>query len=157
LLGADAKIDFAKNEATFQSKNELFPAYFPYVQFKTESNKLEWDMKKNIVNVQANAGAKMHFTSLKADQDSLQFDGTSAYYDITKQRLIAKGVAFIPIADAHLIPDSNRVPVDASAKIEFLKAKLVADTVHEIHHFDSLHVVLCAKECLKGSGRYIYQ
>ena len=156
LLNSSADINFEKNEATFQSKKELFPAYFPYIEFKTETNKLNWDMKKNVVNVEANAGSKMHFTSLKPDQDSLQFDGKTAYYDIAKQRLIAKGVSYIPVADAHLIPDSGKVSIDASAKIEFFKAKMIADTVHSTHHFDSLHVTLCGKDCLLGNGRYVY-
>lgn len=152
-----AAIDFDKRLGTFKSNTDDISTLFPYNEYRTSINQFRWEMDKKRMTFVAPEGSVADFTSVKADQDSLSFNGSTATYDMQNFILKINKVPYIPVADAYVYPDSGKVVIEAEARMRTLnRAKIVMDTIDEYHRFDSVSANIYGKNSLKATGIYSY-
>jgi hypothetical protein len=97
------------------------------------------------------------FTSIARGQDSLTFQGGNATYDMTNYILRINRVPHIDVVDSRFVPDSLKVVIEAEAKMRTLKkAKLIMDSINELHLFDSVTANIYGRNSVKAEGRYSY-
>lgn len=151
-----AHVDFKKRTGEFKSNVASFPAEFPYNQYITSINEFEWEMDNKVINFKAPASGAL-FTSTRPDQDSLSFSGSGASYNMKTYLLEIKGIPFIQVADAKIIPDTGRVNVEREAVMQTLtNAKIDVDTVTHYHQFNKATVNIYGKKNYVGYGSKDY-
>jgi hypothetical protein len=152
-----AQIDFDKRIGNFKSNTDDISTLFPYNEYRTSIDEFKWEMDNKKMTFKAPPGTTADFTSVRSDQDSLSFKGSSATYDMQNYVLKINKVPYIDVADARIYPDSGRVVVEAEAKMRTLnRAKISMDTVEEYHKFDSVVANIYGKKSFKATGVYTY-
>jgi hypothetical protein len=153
----NASINFDTRVGMFKSNTDDVATVFPYNQYATSINEFKWEMDNKRMTFKAPPEELATFTSMAKDQDSLSFLGGSATYDMMSYILKINKVPNIDIADSRIIPDSGKVVIEAEAKMRTLnKAKLVMDSINELHRFDSVTANIYGKNSLKASGIYSF-
>ncbi|RDV14064.1 hypothetical protein DXT99_15965 [Pontibacter diazotrophicus] len=127
---------------------------FPKAQYKTSMSSARWDMKEQKVALKADEnGGKNWFYSLHPAQEGLRFIAASGEYDLKSNNLLAGGVPYIAVGDAHMVPDSGRVAVAADATIQTLRNALVlADSTQQYHRFYKGNIDVLSRTALRGSA-----
>lgn len=163
LLCRGVKFDFDLDKAIANFTPEVegeASNEFPYAMYKSSLNNGIWDLhKKTIIMKMPEGGdlSKSYFYSTRLDQDSLVFNATEATYDITKLTLNIKGIPFIRVADAKIIPEGNKVSITENAVIQtFQKAKIILDTVNEYHKLYDGIIDIRSRAKFDGSATYQY-
>jgi hypothetical protein len=151
-----ADVDFDEGKSKFEANSDVAITELPYNQYETSINTFNWDMNAGQVDFQA-SGDIGSFLSVHPDQDSLEFDGAYAAYDLATNELQVGGVPFINSADALIYPDSNKVTVLPNAVITTLEnAKIIANTVNKNHVINRATVNILGKRLYTASGFYEY-
>jgi hypothetical protein len=118
-------------------------------------------MNKKVVTLLEPTGQrrrKAFFYSTHPDQDSLNFQATSATYDFNRFALIADGVPFIAVADAYIIPDSNRVYVAENAKMRsFRNAGITMDSLQKFHKLYQGEIQVESRKNFSGFAQYNFK
>lgn len=153
----NGEVDFDKKTASFTANDEFLVTELPYNQFVTSMNEFDWDMDANIVEFKSEADKLGSFTSIHPDQDSLNFQGQTAIYDLNLNTLEIGGVPFVPSADAYIFPDSGRVSIEQGGVIGKLEnAKIIADTINQYHVINRATVQIFGGKHYEASGFYEY-
>ncbi len=152
-----ANVDFGKEKGYFKANNPLTLTTLPYNQYATSMNEFEWDMKEQKVQFKSEVGKFGRFLSVHPEQDSLEFKGQDALYNIANNELYIKGVPYIFASDAFIYPDSGLVKVLPNAKITTLEnARIVADTLNKNHVINRATVNIKGKRVYEATGYYEY-
>ncbi|MEL6925074.1 MAG: hypothetical protein AAFO94_13575, partial [Bacteroidota bacterium] len=129
----------------------------PYNQYTTTLDEFIWDMNAETVTFITDEDKYGAFTSIHPNQDSLQFQGQSAFYDLKTNQLIIGGVPKILSADAYVYPDSGSVEIREGGVMATLEnAKIVANTENQYHVINKATVRISGKKDYKASGFYEY-
>jgi len=153
--------DVAKGFASFSpEKAGVASTDFPYAQFKTSLSGGKWDVNKKLITMnepEGNEAARAYFLSTRATHDNLKFKARSAKYDIGQNTLTIGGVPYIAAADAHIVPDSNRVFVTASSDLKtFQNATVISDTLQKYHQVYKGEIDIISRLKYQGSGTVKY-
>ncbi|PPK86525.1 hypothetical protein CLV84_3456 [Neolewinella xylanilytica] len=152
----NADFDFATGQASFGSNGTELNTRLPYIQFRTSSDRFDWDMAGGNITFATSAG-KDRFTSNNPDQDSLTFTGTTAVYDNLASQLKVGGVPYVISADARIIPGDSNIVVQPGGKIQQLtNAQIVADTLNQYHVINRATVDIAGRKEYTASGFYEY-
>lgn len=156
-VNVKANVDFEKQVGTFESNTEDLSTALPYNQFETSIKKFDWDMAGNTISFRAEDGSLGAFSSTHPDQDSLNFLGTQAIYDLNTSMLDVEGVDSVKSADALIFPADGKIRVEPGAKItELTDARIVADTVNRYHVINRATVRIKGRRRYDASGFYEY-
>jgi hypothetical protein len=131
---------------------------FPFSQYKTSIPNVVWDINKKLVTMDAPDSIDIkdsYFYSTNKEQDSLVFNARSAIYDISKSVLTISGIPQINVADAAIVPDSNRVMILENAVMRTLKnAKVLVDTANKYHKLAKANIKIHSRLRFEGDGVY---
>ncbi|WP_157975912.1 hypothetical protein [Lewinella sp. IMCC34191] len=152
----NADFNFATGEASFGSNGNELNTELPYIQFRTSSDRFDWDMAGGNITFETSEG-KDRFSSINPDQDSLTFTGTTAVYDNLASQLKVGGVPYVISADARIIPGDSILVVESGGKIQQLtNAQIVADTLNQYHVINRATVDIAGRKEYTASGFYEY-
>jgi len=150
-------VDFDEQVGTFKANEEFLETTLPYNQYQTSMNEFDWDMKEETITFNAEAGSLGSFISIHPDQDSLRFQGESAFYDLKTNQLNIGGVPFLVSADAFVYPDSGKVDIQPGGVMNTLNnARIVADTINQLHVINRATVDVRGRKEYRASGFYEY-
>ncbi|HYG37615.1 MAG TPA: hypothetical protein VD908_03305 [Cytophagales bacterium] len=159
--GDDVKLDFNLEENYAKISPEVEGAAalsFPYSKYKSSINEVIWklDEKKILMSVPEGSDLESsYFYSTRKDQDSLVFNATSAEYDIPQQILNIKGIPYIKVADAKIIPSKGEVSIKENASFQPLtEADLLIDTLNEFHSLYDGNINILSRNKFTGNAKY---
>jgi len=129
----------------------------PYAGFRTGLSEGRWDFKKKRVTLKTtDANTAAYVASTRPEQKGLKFKATSAAYDIAKSLLATKGVPYIAVADAWIVPDSGRVAVAGGGKIQTLRrATVLLDSLEKFHKLTGGNITVTSRDAFSGDAKYI--
>ncbi len=152
-----ADVDFDDQMATFKANTAFLRTNLPYNQYVTTMNEFDWDMSAGNVNFKSDETKLGKFTSTHPDQDSLNFRGRTAFYDLNNYDLFVGEVPYIITADAYVYPDSGEVFIEAGGFMTTLEnARIVADTMSKYHVINRATVDIKGRRNYQASGFYEY-
>lgn len=153
-----AYVNFKDRIGDFKSNIPENPTDFAYNQYKTNIREFKWDMDKKFLEFRVPEGiADEYFESTRPDQLGLKYPARRATYDLKTAILNIEKIPFIQIADALVIPDSNKVIIRAEAKMDPLKnATILVDTLTRKHKIEKCNLEIISKAELRGTGIYKY-
>lgn len=159
--GVSLDFDLATNLADIKSEQDGQSVLdFPFTQVRTSIGEARWDLEKKIISMKKPEDVDIdqsYFYTTKLEMDSLVFNATGAEYDIEKLEMQVSGVPYVLVADARIIPDSNRVFIKENAEIEtFLNASIVLDTLNEYHNLYNGQIKVTARHAFDGEAVYQY-
>lgn len=150
-------VDFDKEVGTFKANDEFLLTTLPYNQYQTSMNEFAWDMKNELITFKSDPNKLGSFLSIHPDQDSLQFNGQNASYDLKSSELKISGVPHIVAADAFIYPDSGYVEVQPGGVMTTLEnARIVCDTINKNHVINRATVNILGGRFYRANGFYEY-
>ncbi|MEZ4919799.1 MAG: hypothetical protein R2792_11920 [Saprospiraceae bacterium] len=153
----DGELDFDVQTGHFKANTEDANTTLPLNKYRTSMNDFTWDMKAQTITFKSDENIKGNFVSIDPEQDTLNFKGETAFYDMKASQLIIGGVDQIKSADAFIYPDSGNVEILPGGKMQKLEnAKIVADTVSKYHTINRATVEVLGKKLFNASGYYEY-
>ncbi len=153
----NANLDFEKQLGKVKANIEGEWTTMPYNQYQTSLDEFIWDMKGATVTFQNEAMLLGDFRSIHPDQDSLLFQGNTAFYDLKTSELKIGGVPFIKSCDAFIYLPDGKVDVRPGGDItEFNDCKIVADTLNKYHRINRATVKVKGRKDYTASGFYEY-
>ncbi|UTW62222.1 hypothetical protein KFE98_19805 [bacterium SCSIO 12741] len=178
-LGFDTKnmrahVSFKDRVGHFWANGEASEIVFTKNEYKAKMDEFTWHMDDDMVDLTAKKqqvesgasgsvdieGAKLTCIKKhdKAAQDSLFFYSSSCKYDLKRDIITADEVKYVEVADAEIIPDSNRLVIYKEAKIRKLaNAQIVANKINRFHKIYNAELEIINKIEYKGSGKYDYK
>ena len=163
LAAQGVSLDFDLNTNLADIKSELDGRSvldFPFTQIRTSIGEARWDLEKKIISMNKPEDVDIdqsYFYTTKLEMDSLVFNATGAIYDIEKLEMQVSGVPYLHVADAKIIPDSNRVFIRENAEIEkFKNARIILDTLNEYHNLYNAEIKVTARHAFDGEAVYQY-
>ncbi|MCB9315973.1 MAG: hypothetical protein H6569_07535 [Lewinellaceae bacterium] len=153
----DGELDFDKQTGIFKANTADATTTLPLNKYRTSMNEFTWDMKAQTVTFKSDENKPGNFVSIDADQDTLQFQGKTALYDMKNSQLKIGGVEVIKSADAYIYPVDGNVEVAAGGTLKQLQeARIQADTVSKYHTINRATVDILGKKLYKATGYYEY-
>ena len=153
----DGELDFDKQTGNFKANTADASTTLPLNQYRTSMNEFTWDMKAQTVTFKSDETKPGEFVSIDPEQDTLQFQGKTALYDMKNSQLKIGGVEVIKSADAYVYPATGDIEVEAGGKMKQLTdAKIVADTVNKYHTINRAAVNILGKKFYTATGYYEY-
>jgi hypothetical protein len=150
-------VDFEKQAASFEANDVFLETTLPYNQYQTSMNEFDWHIKDETINFQSKQGQLGSFLSIHPDQDSLRFNGETAFYDLKTNELKIGGVPHIISADAFVYPDSGLVDIQPGGVMTTLNnARIVADTLSKHHVINRATVRILGRKEYRANGFYEY-
>ena len=150
-------VDFDDQIGNFTANDEFLVTTLPYNQFSTSMNEFTWDMKEETIEFKSLEEKLGNFVSIHPDQDSLHFDGQTAFYDLKTNELRIGGVPHIISADAFVYPDSGFVEIQPGGILSTLEnARIVADTLNQYHVINRATVQIQGRRLYRAKGFYEY-
>ena len=150
------KIDFDEQMGRFKANSNDIQTYMPGVKYKTSINEFDWDLKEEQIIFKSD-GRDATFLCVDKEQDSLNYNGTRAVYDLKSNLLKVGGASFIRSCDAFIYPAAEVVQVELGGKMTTLTdAKIVCDTITKQHVINRATVNIKGKKLFEGSGYYQY-
>ncbi len=153
----NAELDFDAQKGFVKANDENHVTTMPYNQYTTSLDEFVWDMKEETVTFQNEGGKLGRFTSIHPDQDSLIFDGATAFYDLKNNELKIGGVPYIQSCDAYIYTETGDVEIRPGGVMsKFKNAKIVADTLSKYHVINRANVTVKGRKEYRASGFYEY-
>lgn len=166
----NAHVDFTQRVGEFKSNDKNTFIEFPQNQYICFMDRFKWymdkediemvkDRKGGNVDIESDIDMTMpNFFSVHPEQDSLRFLAPKARYDMRKHVITCNGVEFMPVADARIYPDSQRVIIRKQAKMDELNnAKIVANSITKYHNLYNAKVTVLAKRKYTAAADYSYR
>ena len=152
-----AELDFETQIGRVKANAEDVVTVMPFNQYQTSLNEYVWNMKEEHVTFQNDKGDFGTFTSIHPDQDSLVFQGKTAFYDLKTNELKIGGVEEIQTCDAFVYLDKGDVEISQGAKMKTLEnAKIIANTTNKYHVINRATVDILGKKDYRAKGFYEY-
>ncbi len=151
--------DLVQNIAVAQPEKAGVAAFsFPYAQMKTSITKAVWDLEDSVVTMTKQRNVpieKSYFYTTRKELDSLAFNGTQAIYDFNTRELNVKGIPFIKVADAKIIPENNETTILENAELQtFENAQIIIDTLNGFHYLYDGNIKILSRNKFSGSAKY---
>jgi hypothetical protein len=153
----NANLDFESQIGRIKANAEDVETVMPFNQYQTSLNDYVWNMKEENVTFKNDKGDFGTFTSIHPDQDSLIFEGKTAFYDLKTNELKIGGVEVIETCDALVYLEDGKVEVNKGAKMTTLEnAKIIANTINRYHVINRATVDILGKKDYRAKGFYEY-
>ena len=150
------KIDFDEQMGRFKANSNDIQTYMPGIKYKTSINEFDWNLKDEQIIFKSD-GRDATFLCVDKEQDSLNYNGNRATYDLKSNALKVGGVSFIRTCDAFIYPPGEVVQVELGGKMTtFTDAKIICDTITKQHVINKAIVTVKGKKLFEGSGFYEY-
>ena len=164
-VNATVKLDERIGE--FTSNGDNTKVEFPVNQYICFMDRFKWYMDQGDLELESDAKTAAvnedlqlsgtNFISTRPDQDSLSFMAPKARYDLKKHLITANDVPYIQVADALIVPDSNRVRVRKNAEMDPINnAVITANSVTKYHRIYNATVNIKKKREYSAFGDYDY-
>jgi len=167
-------IDFSTRIGTFHSNDLNTVTEFPENKYIAQLEEFKWKMDRKELDMiskhqnpvstdgvkygfknEALVGAK--FTSIKHEQDSLNFISPLAIYDYENNLIVANQVKYIEIADARLYPVDEKVIIESDARMRpFTNSKILANTETRYHNIYKTDATILGRYNFEAKGKYDY-
>ena len=173
----DAKINFTTRKGEFTSTQNSSDVHFVSNSFKTKAQAFTWNsIDKNVLrfnwddpyrNVAINSTSGRELVKMNSKENLLStvvqgrrgisFNLTELDFDFERKELFARGVRYIPVGDAAIIPHNGEVTIYENAVFSrFTKARIVASRDNMYHELYNCSVQIDNGEEFRGSGYYDY-
>ncbi len=151
------ELDFDRQLGDFKANTTDANTDLPLNRYRTSMNEFTWDMKEQTVTFKSDEREPGFFVSTDPKQDTLNFRGKTALYDMRNSRLKVGGVDVIQSADALIYPSDGNVDIDPGGIMRpLLDARIVADTSNKYHTINRATVNILGRKEYKASGYYEY-
>ncbi len=151
------ELDFDKQTGDFKANTADANTTLPLNKYRTSMNEFSWDMKGQTVTFKSDEREPGNFVSIDPEQDTLEFKGKTALYDMKNSQLKIGGVEVIKSADAFIYPATGNIEVQAGGIMkQIAEAKILADTVSKYHTINRAVVDILGKKSYKATGYYEY-
>ena len=150
------KINFDTQKGFFKSNSDDGITAMPGVKYNTTINEFDWDLQSEIIDFHTE-GKPAFFVSTDKEQDSLNFLGNKASYDLKSNFLKVGGIDFIKTCDAFIYPDSNKTQIQLGGAMTTLtNARIVCDTITKHHVINRATVNIKGRKEYTANGFYEY-
>lgn len=150
-------LDFENQKGNFVANSEKISTTMPYNKYSTSMNEFEWDMKNETITFKADPNKPALFQSFAEDQDSLNFRGKTAFYDLKTNLLKIGGVDVIQSCDAYIYPETGDIEIKKGGEMSTLtNASILADTITKFHTITKATVNVKGKKLYDAKGYYQY-
>ncbi len=151
------KADFDEQVGRFKANSDKISTTMPYNQYSTSMSEFNWDMKNETVTFKSDEKKLAAFLCTDKQQDSLQFKGKTAFYNLKTYELKIGGVPNINSCDALIFPEKGEVEIKPGGVMTTLEnAKIVADTSSKYHVINRATVNIAGKKAYTAKGYYEY-
>ncbi len=155
--GINANLDFDRDIGHIQANQDSNIVKMPYNNYETTFSDFVWDMKEEVVTFKNEDNLDGRFTSTHNNQDSLNFDGKSASYNLRTNQLIIGEVPYVQTSDAYVYISDGNITIEPGGKMGTIEnARIVADTVTKYHVMNRATVNILGKKEYRASGYYEY-
>jgi len=153
----NANLDFDKDIGYVQSNEPDNVTTMPFNQYQTSLVDFIWDMASETVTFKNGTDDYGVFTSIHPDQDSLNFKGKTAFYDLKTNKLAIGDVPFVQTSDAYVYLEDGNIEIKPGGRMTTLNnARIVADTITKYHVINRATVDILGKKEYRASGFYEY-
>ncbi|MFT5763666.1 MAG: hypothetical protein ACI8X3_001091, partial [Saprospiraceae bacterium] len=153
----NAELDFKSQIGRIKANAEDVETVMPFNQYQTSLNEYVWNMEEENVTFKNDKGGFGTFTSIHPDQDSLIFEGKTAFYDLKSNELKIGGVEVIQTCDAFVYVEDGNVQVSSGANMATLEnAQIIANTENKYHVINRATVDILGKKDYRAKGFYEY-
>lgn len=153
----NADLDFDIQKGKIIANEEGLNTTMPYNQYQTSMGELDWDMKAETITFQNKGKEYGDFVSIHPDQDSLNFKGKTAFYDLKTNELKIGGVPKIQTCDANVFTETGDIEIKKGGTISTLEnCKIVASLENEYHVINRATVDIKGKKAYNAKGYYEY-
>ncbi|MDR1005580.1 MAG: hypothetical protein LBL74_01775 [Bacteroidales bacterium] len=172
-----ANVSFQSHKGEFVSNEGLAEQDFPYLQYKCEVDRFDWDMDKKLLSVLNSESVSLGdmaskplsdileleqpgatFVSTHPKQKELTFNAVKATLDLAASKLTATGVYLIRVADAAVKPINGTITIYPGAQMDTIeKAEILANTETQyLHIYDArIHIASASLYSANGYVDYI--
>ncbi len=167
-----SRIDFEKQSGWFSSINDSSFTEFPFNNYVSTLDEVEWVMQEDILKLSSDQSAEYsaidtlnmdqlidydlygpEFISVNEHQDSLRFYAGRAIYDLYNYSIDIEQVRLIKVADVAVFPAGERVSILRGAKMKTLNsAQIIADRVNKWHNIYNSEVKIYSRNHYTASG-----
>ena len=152
-----ADVQFNKKFGSFESNSRDGIITLPYNQYITTLRDFDWDMANQTITFNSKDGKGGLFTSIHPEQDSLSFEGQTAYYELETNSLKIGGVEVVEAADALIQPTDGNIVINAGGAMQTLNnVTITASAENKYHIIKRATVDIRGKEAFEGKGFYQY-
>ncbi len=153
----NADLDFTEQLGRIKANADDVETVMPFNQYQTSLNEYLWNMKEENVTFKNDKDGFGKFTSIHPDQDSLNFLGKTAIYDLKTNELKIGGVEVIQTCDAYVYLSDGNVEISEGANMATLdSAKIIANTENKYHVINRATVDILGKKDYRAKGFYEY-
>ena len=97
------------------------------------------------------------FAGIRQGQDSVILTPERMTYDLVSGEMYAGDIEFLDIADSRIIPDGNRIALNADGGLTTLtNAQLILNRDEKFHLIKNATIEVMNAETFKGNGKYVY-
>jgi hypothetical protein len=117
------EIDFKLRKGKFEANDENAYVDFPINKYRGFTDKLDWDMDKNDIELRVKKGNEkegFRFVSTRPDQDSLRFNAEYALFKASDKVIYSEKVKHIDIADSRVMLGDGKVVIRHNAAMDSL-------------------------------------
>lgn len=151
------EVDFDRQNGHFKANTEYVTSALPYNQYLTSMNEFDWDMRNQTITFLAPPDKYALFTSTHPDQDSLTFNGKTAFYDLKTNDLNIGGIPYIQTCDAFVYTEKGEVHIKPGGVMDtLLNARIVCDTSNQYHVINRATVQIGGRKFYSAQGFYEY-
>ncbi|MBK8556575.1 MAG: hypothetical protein IPL65_12770 [Lewinellaceae bacterium] len=153
----NGQLDFDVLKGDFKANTAESNTTLPLNKYRTSMNEFSWDMKGQTITFKSDPNNPANFVSIDPEQDTLQFKGKTALYDMKSSQLKIGGVDKIKAADAFIYLSDGDVEILPGGKMQILKnTKIEADTASKYHTINRAEVEILGRKTYKATGFYEY-
>lgn len=161
MAGDDIRLNFDlnRNIADIHPEKEGVAAIsFPYAQMKTSITNAQWYLEDSVVTMTKPDEVpieKSYFYSTRKELDSLSFNASEASYDFNTKELNVRGIPYIIVADAKIIPWGNETTILENSELQtFENAQIIIDTLNGYHHLKDGNIKITNRNEFVGNATY---
>ncbi|MFT6881604.1 MAG: hypothetical protein ACJAVY_000393 [Marinoscillum sp.] len=161
MAGDDIRLNFDLVNATAEIHPEqegVASLIFPYAQMRTSITNAIWDLEDSTVTMTKPANVPIessYFYTTRKDLDSLAFNAEEATYDFNSKELYVKGIPYILVADAKIIPENNETTILENFELQsFNHAELIIDKDNGYHYLYNGEIKILSRNEFVGSALY---
>jgi hypothetical protein len=160
MLGKNVSVnyDLAERVAIIKGMKQGQQSFsFPYSEYVTDINTVIWSLDQGKLVMSGEGDVLGRFTSTQKQQYGLEYEASSAVYDLDDYTLRLYGVPRIKIANAHIIPDNGEVVVRKGGELDsLLNARIELNGFSKYHLFHQANLKIVSARDFRGTATYDY-
>lgn len=155
------EIDFNIRKGKFEANDENAYVDFPSNKYRSFTDRLDWDMDKNDVELRVKKGNEaegFRFLSTKPQQDSLQFNAEYALFKASEKVIYSEKVKYIDVADSRVMLSDGKVVIRDDARMDSLyNTTILMPALNPFHTIKKADVSITGRLEIGGHGIYEYK